>query len=82
MLNNVGGKTIKYFYDFGDGWVHSIKIERIFPDVPGLDQPFLLEATGRCPPEDIGGPGGYMALLAAFADPMHGRHAEFAERRR
>ena len=63
MLNDVGGKTIKYLYDFGDGWEHSIKIERIFPDVPGLDQPFLLEATGRCPPEDIGGPGGYMAFL-------------------
>ena len=80
VLNDVGGKTIKYLYDFGDGWEHTIKIERIFPDVPGLDQPFLLEATGRCPPEDIGGPGGYMAFLAAFADPTHGRHAEFAER--
>ena len=80
VLNDVGGKTIRYLYDFGDGWEHTIKVEKIFPDVPGLDQPFLLEATGRCPPEDIGGPSGYMAYLAAVADPKHNRHAEFADR--
>jgi len=79
VLSDVGGKTIKYLYDFGDGWEHTIKIEKIFPDVPGLAQPFLLEATGRCPPEDIGGPWGYAEFLEAIADPMHARHAEFAE---
>lgn len=34
-------------YDFGDGWTHSIKVERTFP-VIGLAEPMLLEATGRC----------------------------------
>jgi hypothetical protein len=29
-----------------------------FAGVPGLEVPFLLEAKGRCPPEDIGGPWG------------------------
>ena len=80
VLNDVGGKTIKYLYDFGDGWEHTIKIEKIFPDVPSLDQPFLIEASGRCPPEDIGGPRGYMAFVAAIADPKDSRHAEFVER--
>lgn len=79
VLNDVGGKTIRYLYDFGDGWEHTIKVEKVFPDVPGLNQPFLLEAIGRCPPEDIGGPSGYMAFIEAIADPNHTRYAEFAE---
>jgi hypothetical protein len=79
VLSDVGGKTIKYLYDFGDGWEHTIKIEKIFPDVPGLAQPFLLEANGRCPPEDIGGPSGYAEFLEAIADPSHERYAEFVE---
>jgi hypothetical protein len=80
VLNDVGGKSIKYLYDFGDGWEHTIKVEKVFPDVPGLPQPFLLEATGRCPPEDIGGPPGYAEFLEAIADPKHDRHADYIER--
>jgi hypothetical protein len=41
--------------------------------------PFLLEASGRCPPEDIGGPEGYAAFLAALADVAHPGHAEALE---
>lgn len=80
VIEDVGGKTIRYIYDFGDDWQHTIKLERTFADVPGLAQPFLLEATGRCPPEDIGGPQGYREMLDALADPKHARHDEFVER--
>lgn len=45
-----------------------MKIERTFP-VVGLAEPMLLEATGRCPPEDIGGPWGYQEFREALADP-------------
>jgi Plasmid pRiA4b ORF-3-like protein len=79
VLTDVGGKSLKYLYDFGDGWEHTIKAERIFAGVPGLEQPFLLEATGRCPPEDVGGPWGYMELLEAIADPHHERHKELTD---
>ena len=41
--------------------------------------PRLIEATGRCPPEDVGGPPGYEELLEAIADPQHERHAEMRE---
>lgn len=41
--------------------------------------PRLVDATGRCPPEDIGGPPGYEEFLEAIADPDHERHAEIAE---
>lgn len=79
MIEDTGTKTLLYLYDFGDGWEHSVKIERILDPVPGLDYPVLLEAKGRCPPEDVGGPPGYAEFLEAIADPGHERHAEFAE---
>ncbi len=56
VLEDTGTKTLTYLYDFGDGWEHTIKIERIAAAHPGLTYPVLLEAVGRCPPEDVGGP--------------------------
>ncbi len=72
-------KTLRYLYDFGDGWEHTIKVERLIDAEPGLIYPRLIEATGRCPPEDVGGPWGYPEFLDAIHDPKHGRHAEFSE---
>ena len=48
--------SFTYLYDFGDGWSHSIKIEKIEPALAGITYPFLIHASGRCPPEDVGGP--------------------------
>jgi len=78
-LENAGTKTLKYLYDFGDGWEHTIKIERLIDPVPGIIYPRLMEAAGRCPPEDVGGPWGYAEFLEAISDPGHERHAEFKE---
>lgn len=79
VLEDVGTKTLRYIYDFGDGWEHTIKVERIVPAVPGTAYPCLIEATGRCPPEDVGGPWGYAELIEAIRDPNHERHIELKE---
>jgi hypothetical protein len=79
VVEDLGTRTLRYLYDFGDGWEHTIKIERVGPAVPGVLYPRLLDAAGRCPPEDIGGMPGYDELLAALADPRHERHAGLAE---
>ena len=76
VLEDVGTKTLKYLYDFGDGWEHTIKVERVAEAVPGIAYPVLLDATGRCPPEDVGGPWGYDEFLEALADPDHESHAD------
>src|SRR6266540_1046301 len=76
---DVGTKTLRYLYDFGDGWEHTIKIERLLDPVPGVVYPRLIEAAGRCPPEDVGGPRGYAEFLQAINDPKHERHAELSE---
>ncbi len=78
-IEDTGAKSFKYFYDFGDGWEHAVKIERIQPAAPGLAYPRLLDATGRCPPEDVGGPWGYQEMLEALADPVHERHEEMLD---
>jgi hypothetical protein len=44
--------------------------------VPGIAYPRLIEASGRCPPEDVGGPWGYREFLDAIADPRHEEHDE------
>jgi len=79
VLEDVGTKTLKYLYDFGDGWEHTVKVERIADAVPGTAYPALIDATGRCPPEDVGGSWGYAEFLDAIADPAHENHAEMKE---
>ncbi len=79
VLEDVGVKTLRYLYDFGDGWEHTVKIERLDDPIPGVLYPRLTEAKGRCPPEDVGGHWGYAELLEALKDPEHERHAEMLE---
>jgi hypothetical protein len=79
VLEDAGTKTLRYLYDFGDGWEHTIKVERLLDPEPGALYPRLIEARGRCPPEDCGGPWGYAELLEAIKDPTHESHAELTE---
>ena len=81
MLEAVGesGKRLRYLYDFGDGWEHTIKMGRMTDPDPDVLYPQLLEATGRCPPEDVGGPWGYDDFLLALGDKSHDRHKELSE---
>jgi Plasmid pRiA4b ORF-3-like protein len=79
VLEDVGVRSLKYLYDFGDGWEHTVRIERVTEAVAGIVYPRLIDATGRCPPEDVGGPWGYREFLEAIADPDHEEHAERLE---
>ncbi len=79
LLGDAGRKTFKYLYDFGDGWEHSIRVERVVATDPEARYPRLLAAERRCPPEDCGGPWGYVDYLEAIADPNHENHDEMIE---
>jgi len=79
VVEDTGTRTLTYLYDFGDGWEHTIRIEGIADAHPGLTYPILLEAVGRCPPEDVGGPFGYEEFLVALSDPEHESHADMLE---
>jgi len=79
VLEDVGVRSLKYLYDFGDRWEHSVRIERVTDAVAGVIYPRLVEAVGRCPPEDVGGPWAYREFLDAIADPDHKDHADRLE---
>jgi Plasmid pRiA4b ORF-3-like protein len=79
LIATTGVKTFTYVYDFGDDWEHKVKIEKTCEPAPGAAYPRLIEASGRCPPEDVGGPWGYAEYVEAMADSNHERHAEMVE---
>jgi len=68
-----------YEYDFGDGWEHEIRVEKISPLPEGRRYPVCLKGAGACPPEDVGGLWGYYEFLAAIQDPQHPDHEELRE---
>lgn len=75
------GKRFKftYEYDFGNGWQHEILFEGSPKKEPGKKYPLCLEGDRACPPEDVGGIGGFYEFLEAVADPKHEQHDDFME---
>ena len=73
------GNRMTYTYDFGDDWEHDILLEQILPADPVGSYPVCLAGKGACPPEDCGGPWGYVNLKEALADPENDEHADLLE---
>ena len=65
--------TILYEYDFGDDWRHRIVMRRI-PAQAGVKYPRCVAGSRSRPPEDVGGPSGYLGFLEAWLDPTHDEH--------
>jgi hypothetical protein len=70
MLNEFIGKfdRMNYVYDFGDDWIHEIKLIREIENYNDAS-PRLLEAVGQTPPEDVGGPIGYVDFYRVMTNP-------------
>jgi hypothetical protein len=58
-------------YDLGDFWQHDLLFEDILQAAPDTPCPRCLAGERNCPPEDVGGSGGYEDYLEAMADPEH-----------
>jgi Plasmid pRiA4b ORF-3-like protein len=71
-------RCFDYIYDFGDNWHHVVIVEDPYA---GHSEQGLrircLDGENACPPEDVGGPGGYAEFLTAIADPRHDEHEHF-----
>lgn len=70
------GAEFEYAYDFGDGWEHDVLLEGIFQPDPDTSYPRCIAGERNCPPEDVGGSGGYENYLAALVDPEHEEHED------
>ncbi len=73
------GGHLEYAYDFGDGWEHDVVVEGVTKADPATQYPICVGGERACPPDDCGGPYGYLELLEALKDPKHERHDEMRE---
>jgi len=82
-LDLSSGSAIRYTYDFGDDWVHSVAVEEIVPR-SGLSgeeasAAVCLDGKRACPPEDCGGPAGYEEILQALRSPRKKKYRELLD---
>jgi len=70
------GVQATYEYDYGDGWIHHIRLEGYIYRDPKIKYPVCIGGERACPPEDCGGVGGYGNLLAVLSNPEHEEHDE------
>ncbi|NNB89588.1 plasmid pRiA4b ORF-3 family protein [Corallococcus exiguus] len=68
-----------YIYDFGDDWVHRIRVKKVQPPEAGKRYPTCTAGARAAPPDDCGGVPGYEDLLEALQDPEHEDHDELLE---
>ncbi|MFW6114325.1 MAG: IS1096 element passenger TnpR family protein [bacterium] len=80
LVSQYGNKVrLNYEYDFGDGWQHSIVLEKVTDAEPGARYPRCIDGDRACPPEDVGGVWGFADFVEAVTDPDHEQHEEFLE---
>lgn len=70
----LANRTATYTYDFGDDWLHSVRLEKIEPRDKKRTYPICLSGRRSCPPEDCGGIHGYFHFLEAIKNPDHEEH--------
>jgi hypothetical protein len=73
------GKSFRYEYDFGDDWIHDVKVEKALVRDKGGVYPFCLGGENACPPEDCGGIFGYYDKLEIIKDPSNPEHEHIKE---
>ena len=70
-------QKMQYEYDFGDGWIHTILLEKAADEK--ILAPQLLKGKGACPPEDCGGLWGYYSMVESINDPKSPEHQDARE---
>lgn len=61
-------RNIIYTYDMGDNWQHEIQLVRVIEE-HDRESPYLLEASGQTPPEDVGGTTGFIEFRKIMLNP-------------
>ena len=72
-------QKIKYEYDFGDGWIHTVTLEAVKDLEKGIKYPLLTKGKSMCPFEDCGGVWGYMELRETLNNPKHSDYEDMRE---
>lgn len=64
-----GGGRVLYNYDFGDDWMHEVRLEKEVPLGKDAFLPRCVDGKRACPPEDCGGVYGYADIVRMLKDP-------------
>ncbi|MCJ7757825.1 MAG: plasmid pRiA4b ORF-3 family protein [Gillisia sp.] len=72
-------KNFSYEYDFSDGWIHSIVVEKTMPLDPDKYFPVCIKGKRNCPPEDCGGLYGYYNFLEIISNKKHPEYRNMVE---
>ena len=67
-------KSLVYWYDFGDDWIHTIKLEAVSDEA--LLHARCLAGKGTCPPEDCGGVPGYEYMKGLLEEDPESEEAQ------
>ncbi len=68
-------RTVRYTYDYGDAWAHTVRLEQTIAPDPNTEYPICTDGANACPPEDSGGLTDHYARLAILRDPLHADHS-------
>ncbi len=79
VISNGAFKNFSYEYDFGDGWIHSIVVEKTMPLDPDKYYPVCIKGKLNCPPEDCGGLYGYYNFLEIISNKKHPEYRNMVE---
>jgi hypothetical protein len=74
-----GAKKFTYTYDFGDTWEHAVLVEKTPAPEPKVKYPRCVAGARAGPPEDCGGPWGYVDFVDAIQNPKHERHEDLLD---
>jgi len=70
--------VVEYEYDFGDGWHHEIKLEKI-TESNDSDLPVCTDGAMACPPDDCGGIWGFQDFKKIMKNPNHPEYEDYFE---
>ena len=76
MLIDRGVDEFLYTYDFGDDWRHRVLIASVVGAEPDVDYPVFVGGERRAPPEDVGGPSGFMDFVEAISKRSHPQYKD------
>jgi hypothetical protein len=65
-----------YEYDFGDSWIHDLRLETTLPINPRKIYPMCVAGKCSAPPEDCGGPLAFMANRHYYTEFGRGKSAD------
>jgi hypothetical protein len=79
-LLTMEGMHLEYEYDFGDGWMHEVTLEKI-ESIPANHRLEMTCLDGRmaCPPEDVGGIPGFSHFCQVMKDPENPEYEELKD---